>query len=127
MTLREYAERIEELDLDFLLEREHQRRVRRTLVAKLIGGIAGVIVAASLVAAPVHAAEYPGLLKVTEVQPEYVTGIDGNGNAWEYDVDGDDWEKGDLVAVIFEDNGTEVIFDDDIIAARYVGYAEMYR
>lgn len=33
----------------------------------------------------------------------------------------DDWSKGDLVACIMSDNGTENVADDPILSAKYAG------
>lgn len=33
----------------------------------------------------------------------------------------DDWNKGDLVACIMSDNGTENVADDPILSAKYAG------
>lgn len=124
MTPTEYARQVEALDLDRLIERQAMKRKARQIALK-IGAVAATI--GILAGVKANAAEYPGLLKVTEVQPEYLTGVDGNGTLWDYDTDPEDWQVGDLAAVIFEDNGTESIYDDDIRQIRYVGYMELYR
>jgi len=49
--------------------------------------------------------------------------IDFNGNEWLWS-DIEDYEKGDIIAAIMEDNGTEIIYDDIIINIRYSGYIE---
>lgn len=49
--------------------------------------------------------------------------IDFNGNEWIWS-GVEDYEKGDIIATIMEDNGTEIIYDDIIINIRYSGYIE---
>lgn len=49
--------------------------------------------------------------------------IDFNGNEWLWSGI-EDYEKGDIIAAIMEDNGTEIIYDDIIINIRYSGYIE---
>ena len=34
----------------------------------------------------------------------------------------EDWELGDVAALVMDDNGTEIIFDDEIVSVRYSGY-----
>ena len=49
--------------------------------------------------------------------------IDSTGNEWIwYGIE--DYDVGDIVAAIMDDNGTEIIYDDAIITMRYTGYAE---
>lgn len=75
---------------------------------------------------PVYATEYPGLLRISETRDSIVIGIDANGNEWAF-LDPEDWEKGDLCAVIFENKGTPIIYDDEIRQTRYVGYLDLYK
>lgn len=49
--------------------------------------------------------------------------IDSTGNEWVW-FGIEDYEMGDIVAAIMDDNGTEIIYDDVIITMRYTGYAE---
>lgn len=49
--------------------------------------------------------------------------IDFNGNEWLWSGI-EDYEKGDIIAAIMEDNGTKIIYDDIIINIRYSGYIE---
>lgn len=34
----------------------------------------------------------------------------------------EDWEVGDVASLVMDDNGTEIIFDDEIVSVRYSGY-----
>ena len=65
---------------------------------------------------------YPLTTIVTEINPEIdvVSIADNNGFVWQfYGVE--DWEEGDICSVIMSDNGTEDIFDDEIITIEYGG------
>ena len=45
-----------------------------------------------------------------------------NGNMFAFgNVDGD-WQVGDIVSILFDDNGTEIVYDDIIISYRYSGW-----
>lgn len=46
-----------------------------------------------------------------------------NGNIWAF-FGVEDWEEGDLVSMIMDDNDTELIYDDMILQVRYGGYVE---
>lgn len=75
----------------------------------------------------VYAAEYPGLLRITEVRDSIVTGVDANGNEWTFLDPCEEWEPDDLCGVIFDDEGTPIIYDDTIKQTRYVGFVELYQ
>jgi hypothetical protein len=68
---------------------------------------------------------YPMSGIVTEVnrQEDRVVVTDSIGNEWEFD-GAEDWHTGDIAAMIMEDNGTEEIYDDEIIDIQYDGWAE---
>lgn len=89
--------------------------------------MAAVIVSCIPVQATPKTTTYPGLLRVTATEKEVVVGVDANGFEWEFAEVGHDYEAGDLCAVIYDDKGTEIIFDDEIVAHRYVGTTEMYK
>ena len=44
-----------------------------------------------------------------------------DGNLWEYDGI-EDWLIDDLCSMVFCDNGTEEIEDDEVVYIRYIGY-----
>lgn len=85
-------------------------------------------VLATTVATPTPKANtyYPGLLRITEVQEDMVVGVDANGFEWSFSEEGNDYMADDLCSVIFDDKGTEIIFDDEIVSHRYVGTTKMY-
>jgi hypothetical protein len=66
---------------------------------------------------------YPMSGIVTEVnrQENRVVVTDSTGNEWEFD-GAEDWHTGDIAAMIMEDNGTEEIYDDEIIDVQYDGW-----
>lgn len=49
----------------------------------------------------------------------YITTMDGN--LWEYEGI-EDWEYNDICSMVFCDNGTDDITDDEIVYLRYIGY-----
>ena len=65
---------------------------------------------------------YSTVATVTTVDPytDKVYFTDTKGNIWvEYGAE--DWEEGDLAALTMYDNGTDTIYDDVIVGARYNG------
>lgn len=68
--------------------------------------------------------QYPGTLVVKEVTEQYALAETATGFAWL--IDPEDWDKGDLVSAIFDDNGTpDDIRDDAIVQARFSGVQVM--
>ena len=68
---------------------------------------------------------YAETFLVSEVVGEKVILTDFNGMQWAfYDTEGDDWRPGDIASCIMSDNGTEIIFDDQILSIKYSGYIE---
>lgn len=51
----------------------------------------------------------------------YITTTDGN--LWEYEGI-EDWLYNDFCSMVFCDNGTDDITDDEIVYMRYIGYFE---
>ena len=57
---------------------------------------------------------------VVDYDADKVYFTDTKGNIWvEYGVE--DWQEGDLAALTMYDNGTDIIYDDVIVGARYNG------
>lgn len=68
---------------------------------------------------------YAETFLVSEVVGEKVILTDFNGFQWAfYDTEGDDWKPGDVASCVMSDNGTEIIFDDQILSIKYSGYIE---
>ena len=68
---------------------------------------------------------YPAAGEVigTDVPNDRVIVETTDGNVWAFNCDGyEDWMRGDRCALIFCDNGTQEICDDEIVAARYIGF-----
>ena len=64
--------------------------------------------------------QYPGTLVVREVHEQYALAETATGFAWL--IEPDDWETGDLVSAVFDDNGTpDDIRDDTLIQTRFSG------
>lgn len=78
---------------------------------KLLATIAAVI-AAGLI--------YPTTMVVTDVSNDLVTMETATG--FVYQMQADDYEKGDLVSLVMFSNGTSNITDDIILTARYSGF-----
>ena len=68
---------------------------------------------------------YPSCGVVVEVNyaDDYIVIEDFTGNCWEWS-GVEDWDNGDIVSMIMDDNNTEQIFDDSILAIRYNGVIE---
>lgn len=66
---------------------------------------------------------YPKAARVVDIQGEEVYLQDGAGNVWRWQGQGrDDWEVGDVVAMIMTNNGTpDDIKDDIIVNIKYSG------
>ena len=64
---------------------------------------------------------YPQTTIVVKVYNDVVTLQDFNGNLWEF-TGAEDWQVGDICSCIMNNNGTENIFDDEIIKVEYDGY-----
>ena len=45
-----------------------------------------------------------------------------NGNVFAFENQDGDWNIGNLVSILFDDNGTEIVYDDIIISYRYAGW-----
>ena len=56
-----------------------------------------------------------------DLDNDIVGAVDFNGNLWEFE-GVEDWQEGDIVAFIMNDNGTEEIFDDVIVDLKYCGW-----
>lgn len=71
-----------------------------------------------------HAEEYPNAGIITKIDWEtdtvYVTTL-FDGNVWVFEGI-EDFSVGDVVALIMDDVGTEIIYDDVITMVRYLGW-----
>lgn len=64
---------------------------------------------------------YPATMQVTDISGDVVTVENATGFVYQFD-GAEDYCKGDLVSLVMWSNGTQVITDDIILAARYSGY-----
>lgn len=46
-----------------------------------------------------------------------------DGQEWAYE-GAEDWAIGDIIAMLMDDMGTELIYDDEIVAVNYLGWVE---
>lgn len=46
-----------------------------------------------------------------------------DGQEWAYE-GAEDWAVGDIIAMLMDDMGTELIYDDEIVAVNYLGWVE---
>ena len=100
--------------------------MKKKIVALTIG--IGMI---ALTAIPTlsHAREsyYPMTALVTEVNSASDLVTVTNANGLQYQFYGiDDWIEGDVASLIMNDNGTELVYDDEIVSARYSGILTMF-
>lgn len=72
--------------------------------------------------------EYPTMIKITKLNPQYDTmvGVDANGEMWQ--LEGiEDYDVDDYVALIMNDYGTpDYLYDDVIVSYRYCGHAALF-
>lgn len=50
--------------------------------------------------------------------------IKSDGHIWEY-AEIQDWDINDMCSMVFCDNGTEEIEDDEVVYMRYIGYLDI--
>lgn len=65
---------------------------------------------------------YPSCGIVTSVTSTELEWTDFNGNIWVIVGDPEDWLVGDRIAVIMDDNGTPIIYDDECVKTKYCGW-----
>lgn len=90
--------------------------------------VAGIIGTVELHAEPEYVKEYEeenlyattGI--VTTVATDFIVFTDFNGNEWEVNGDSEDWDCGDIISVIMDNNGTEIIYDDEVVSTKYSGW-----
>lgn len=59
---------------------------------------------------------------IMEEPGDTVFAVMQNGNVFEFLNEGEDWFVGDIVSILFYDNGTDIVYDDIIISCRYSGW-----
>lgn len=66
---------------------------------------------------------YPQVFVVGDIEDDTLILIDCNENEWLWE-GVEDYDIGDIVAAIMDDNNTTTIYDDAIVTLRYAGYME---
>lgn len=94
-------------------------------IKRLIGTLAitAAITALTVTAGAAPALHlYPNAAEIVEIDrtSDLVTCSDGAGNLWAF-WGSEDYETGDMVALIMDSRGTSDIRDDAIVAVRYAG------
>lgn len=86
-----------------------------------LGGIVALVICLITLGGNRDKHEYPGTLVITQVTDQYALADSASGFVWI--MDPEDWEVGDYVSVLFDDNDTPAdIRDDKIVSARFSGY-----
>lgn len=91
--------------------------------------MAAMMIATPVSAAPTTDGEYKDLYPLTGIVTEIehmedtdlVTMTCANGNMFSWYTDAGDYEVNDLASCIMNSNGTDEVYDDEIIDAHYVG------
>ena len=80
----------------------------------------------TLMSLNVLAKEPSNLYAMTTVVTDYQNGIlyceDFNGMVWTIECEQEDWMIGDICAMIMDNNGTDIIYDDIIVTYKYDGF-----
>lgn len=102
-------------------------------IRNLIIGLAGLCASAAILVSASETSKsgantYPKTTICLAVnhQTEVVTVTDCNGTEWQFS-GCQDFEEGDLIALIMNDNGTpDNIWDDTVVTARYSGGTKLF-
>lgn len=95
----------------------HWKQVRKAVAMGVLA-----LAAVTLPTSKAKADIYPECGIVTVVEDDDVTIETFNGTLW--GIKGDDYMEGDVVAMIMDDHGTETVYDDEVITAKYCGWME---
>ena len=95
------------------------KKTYMVIVALVLCGILMGVVACA------QAETYSAVLMVVDLDEheDMVIAVDFNGNEWTW-TGIEDIFPGDMIAVVMDDQGTEIIYDDEIIDLRYCGWIE---
>lgn len=89
-------------------------------IGKLMAAVAvSALIALFLILAFIRSL-YPDAMTITEISGDLVTIETATGNQFQF-YGAEDYEEGDLVAVLMYSKGTENVTDDIIIRVRYAG------
>lgn len=67
---------------------------------------------------------YPECGIVKEISNNEITVELFNGNLFSFYAEDGDWFVDDICSMIMYDNGTETIYDDEIVSVKYCGYID---
>ena len=85
--------------------------------------VIALILILTAIALTASAEVYPLTAKVVEVNYDDDTVTVETFTGFLFSFEGcEDWAEGDCASLIMDDNGTEKIFDDEIITAQYGGW-----
>lgn len=108
------------------MRKDFTRRPVKTELGIIFFTITFVILAINSVYTYVNAKRlYSTAMEVTglDYEDDLVIVTDANGFEWSfYGIE--DLFEGDIVSVILNDNGTDIVLDDTIISAQYSGYVK---
>lgn len=82
-----------------------------------------IVILFVLLAVSASAEIYPQAFIVGNIKDDTLILIDCNGNEWLWE-GAEDYDIGDIVAAIMDDNDTMIIYDDIIVTLHYAGYME---
>lgn len=82
-----------------------------------------IVILFILLAMSASAEIYPQAFVIGDIEDDTLILIDYNGNEWLWE-GAEDYDIGDIIAAIMDNNNTITIYDDTIIALRYAGYME---
>ena len=97
------------------------------LLLACIMGYAGNLVVDEPCGRNAEGAVYPAACIIVELdyQNDLVTVSDVAGTLWQF-YGCEDYSEGDLVRMLMYDNGTETIYDDEIVIVWYAGTLEQF-
>lgn len=64
---------------------------------------------------------YPTAMEVVSIENDLVTVQTSTGIAYQF-YGAEDLAEGDLVALIMDSKGTDIVYDDEIVKVQYAGY-----
>lgn len=64
---------------------------------------------------------YPLTAIITNVDGNEITATSINGNLWQFLDNEEYYEKGDMISLLMDSKGTDLVFDDEIVRVHYCG------
>ena len=94
--------------------------MKKRLITGILAGITVAVAAMATAGAAPALNLYPNAAEIVEIDNDLVICSDGAENLWAF-WGAEDYETGDIVALIMDSRGTPDIHDDTIVAVRYAG------